>query len=165
MKIMFFHDVFEKSMCSKNMRIKFGQALTATPCSEKHQSTENSIMNAERLHLLSEPSYTRHARTMHAKRFRSKSFMSAVTDIKPPPGIMVLPSHGCPVIGHLAGTMTKLSLGAKKHKKKTGDHKPDEKHMSRKIECMTNIMLRHGLDWHEEMGWVSFKVVIFVVVA
>ena len=36
-----------------------------------------------------------------------------------------------------------------------------DKRMSKKRSFITNIMTRHGLDWHELMGFVSFKANIF----
>ena len=142
------------------MRIKFGHARTASPYSGNHQSVEHTIMNAERLHFLSKPSHTRHARAMHAKRFWSKGFMSTPARPKaPPPGLMVLPSHARSM-GGLAGAMDKLTLGNKK-KFKLKRHKSDDKHMSKKLEFITNIMARHSLDWHVLMGFVPFKATIF----
>ena len=142
------------------MRIKFGQARTASPCSENHESAEHTIMNAERLHFLSKPSHTRHARAMHAKRFWSKSFMSTPARPKaPPPGLMVLPSHARSM-GGLAGAMDKLTLG-NKNKFKLKRNKSDDKHMSKKLEFITNIMARHSLDWHVLMGIVSVNAIMF----
>jgi len=73
---------------------------------------------------------------------------------------MVLPSHARSM-GGLAGAMDKLTLGNKK-KFKLKRHKSDDKHMSKKLEFITNIMARHSLDWHVLMGLVPFKATILM---
>ena len=104
---------------------------------------------------------------MHAKRFWPKGFMSTPARPEaPPPGFMVLPSHARSSASGLAGAMDKLTLADKtkikfKRNKSADKRRTADKRMSKKRSFITNILMRHGLDWHELMGFVSFKASIF----